>query len=63
MGLGHEKIDVYRLAIGYVAWVYEKADGLTGNHGLRSPEGAVAEEPTLKILSDGSLFCTYREEI
>ena len=32
MGLGHEKLDVYRLAIRYVAWVYEKADGLTGNH-------------------------------
>jgi hypothetical protein len=28
MGLGHEKLDVYRLAIGYVAWVYEKTDGL-----------------------------------
>ena len=25
MGLGHEKLDVYRLSIGYVAWVYEKA--------------------------------------
>jgi hypothetical protein len=32
MGLGHEELDVYRLSIGYVAWVYEKADGLTGNH-------------------------------
>jgi hypothetical protein len=32
MGLGHEKLDVYRLSIGYVACVYEKADGLTGNH-------------------------------
>lgn len=32
MGLGHEKLDVYRLSIGYVAWVYEKVDGLTGNH-------------------------------
>ena len=21
MGLGHEKLDVYRLSIGYVAWV------------------------------------------
>jgi four helix bundle protein len=31
MGLGHEKLDVYRLLISYVAWVYEKADGLTGN--------------------------------
>ena len=26
MGLGHEKLDVYRLSIGYVAWVYEKAE-------------------------------------
>lgn len=32
MGLGHEKLDGYRLAISYVAWVYEKADSLTGNH-------------------------------
>ncbi len=32
MGLGHEKLDAYRLAIGSVAWVYEKADSLTGNH-------------------------------
>ena len=23
MTLGHEKLDVYRLSIGYVAWVYE----------------------------------------
>ncbi|MCF7707945.1 MAG: hypothetical protein K9N52_03485 [Verrucomicrobia bacterium] len=32
MGLGHEKLDVYRLSIGYVAWVYEKTDSLTGVH-------------------------------
>jgi hypothetical protein len=32
MGLGHEKLDGYRLSIGSMAWVYEKADGLTGNH-------------------------------
>ncbi|MCF7707721.1 MAG: four helix bundle protein [Verrucomicrobia bacterium] len=30
MGLGHEKLDVYHLSIGYVAWVYEKTDSLTG---------------------------------
>ena len=30
MTLGHEKLDVYRLSIGYVAWVYEKAEGLNG---------------------------------
>jgi hypothetical protein len=31
-----------------------------GNYGLRSPEGAIAEEVYLTTLSDGSLFCTYR---
>ena len=32
MGVGHEKLDVYRLSIGYVAWVYEKATGLKSLH-------------------------------
>lgn len=32
MGFGHEKLDVYRLSIDYVAWVYEKARTLTGIH-------------------------------
>ena len=32
MALGHERLDVYRLAIGYVAWVYEKAATLEGIH-------------------------------
>ena len=32
MVLGHEKLDVYRLSIGYVAWVYKKAGGLKGVH-------------------------------
>ena len=32
MTLGHEKLDVYRLSIGRVAWVYEKADGLNSVH-------------------------------
>ncbi len=30
MTLGHENLDVYRLSIGYAAWVYEKAAGLNG---------------------------------
>jgi hypothetical protein len=30
MALGHEKLDVSRLSIDYVAWVYEKADSLNG---------------------------------
>jgi hypothetical protein len=32
MTLGHEKLDVYRLPIGYVAWVYEKAEALARVH-------------------------------
>lgn len=32
MALGHEKLDGYRLSIGYVAWVYEKAATLEGVH-------------------------------
>ena len=32
MSLGHEKLDVYQLSIGYVAWVYEKSGGLNGTH-------------------------------
>ena len=32
MTLGHEKLDVYRLSIRYVAWVYEIAEGLNGVH-------------------------------
>jgi hypothetical protein len=31
-----------------------------GEHGLRAPEGIIAEEPSVVTLSDGSLFCTYR---
>jgi four helix bundle protein len=32
MTLGHEKLDVYRLSIDYVAWVYETANELNGIH-------------------------------
>ena len=32
MTLGHEELDVYRLSIGYVAWVYKKANDLGGVH-------------------------------
>jgi len=30
MGLARDKLDVCRLSIGYVTWVYEKAEGLNG---------------------------------
>lgn len=32
MSFGHERLDVYRLAIAYVAWVYQKPRGLNGLH-------------------------------
>ena len=32
MALGHERLDVYRLAIGYVAWVFEPSEKLNGVH-------------------------------
>jgi four helix bundle protein len=32
MGLGHEKLDVYCLAIDYVAWVYTTSAELNRNH-------------------------------
>ena len=32
MTLGHEKLDVYRLSIEYVAWVYQQAEALNGVH-------------------------------
>ena len=32
MAFGHENLDVYRLSIAYVAWVYEKANTLKGVH-------------------------------
>jgi four helix bundle protein len=32
MAFGHEKLDVYRLSIDYVTWVFEKANNLAGVH-------------------------------
>ena len=32
MALGHEKLDVYCLAIGYVAWVFERSAKLNCVH-------------------------------
>ena len=38
MALGHERMDVYRLAIAYVAWGYEKAaTACDGNHSIPIP--------------------------
>jgi len=44
MTLGHEKLDVYRLSIGYVDWVYEKAETLIGVH-RSARDQMIADEP------------------
>jgi len=32
MSFGHEKLDVYRLSLEYVAWIFELSDDLSGKH-------------------------------
>lgn len=32
MSLGHEKLEVYRMSLVYVAWVYQQAKALNGIH-------------------------------
>jgi hypothetical protein len=50
MGLGHEKLDVYRLAIEDVAWVYEKA------------EQDVLKETPVEELHKARMECGLRQE-
>jgi four helix bundle protein len=35
MGFGHEKLDVYRLAIEYVGWVFHFCEDLKGNRNAK----------------------------
>ena len=32
MSFGHKKLDVYRLSLEYVRWVYSRIDGMSGIH-------------------------------
>ena len=54
MGLGHEKLDVYRLSIGYVAWVYEKAGSLTGVHRPARDQWLRASQSILLNIAEGN---------
>ena len=65
MGLEPEKLDVYRLAIGYVAWVYEKADGLTGNPVDPDPDSddLTHEEPSRLCLVGNVKLITIKIRI
>ena len=54
MGFGHEKLDVYRLSIGYVAWVYEKAGSLTGVHRAARDQWLRASQSIPLNLAEGN---------
>lgn len=54
MALGHEKLDVYRLSIGYVAWVYEKADSLNGVHRHARDQWLRASQSTPLNIAEGN---------
>ena len=58
MTLGHEKIDVYRLSIGYVAWVYEKAKALDRKESRQHKTGLDRMAAMLSRLGG----CRIREE-
>lgn len=54
MAIGHERLDAYRLAIGYVAWVYEKATTPEGVHrAARDPGRARPSVPLNRAEGDG----------
>jgi four helix bundle protein len=54
MTLGHEKLGVYRLSIGYVAWVYEKADSLNGVHRSARDQWLRASQSTPLNIAEGN---------
>ncbi|HUF63120.1 MAG TPA: hypothetical protein VMN36_13670 [Verrucomicrobiales bacterium] len=56
MALGHEKLDVYRLAIGYVAWVFEHSDELKPN--TESVPISIAISISMKRIPNQTLHST-----
>ncbi|MDD4018141.1 MAG: four helix bundle protein [Kiritimatiellae bacterium] len=60
MALGHEKLDVYRLAISYVAWVYEKAARLEGVHHAARDQWLRASQSIPLNIAEGNGKRRYR---
>jgi four helix bundle protein len=54
MTLGHEKLDVYLLSIGYVAWVFEKAGNLSGVHRPARDQWLRASQPISLNIAEGN---------
>lgn len=53
MALGHEKLAVFRLAIGYVAWVFEYSEKL--NVVQEEPSGQGIDPDEMKTQPDAAL--------
>jgi len=49
MAFGHEKLDVYRAAIGYVGWVYRFCEALAGHRNAKDQLLRAAQAIPLNI--------------
>jgi hypothetical protein len=54
MSLGHEKLDVYRRSIGYVAWVYGKVAALEGIHRAARDQWLCASQSIPLNIAEGN---------
>ena len=54
MTLEHERLDVYRLAIRYVSWVFEAAGGLTGIHRVTRDQWLRASQSIPLNIAEGN---------
>ena len=52
---GHEKLDVYRAALEYVAYVYRLAECLTANHRRGEPTAQTTPQPHRRNANQNAL--------
>ena len=53
MSLRHEKLDVYKLAIEYVAWAFQRVEKLTGTHHHAHDQWLRASQSTPLNIAEG----------
>ena len=64
MSLGHEKLDVYRLSIDYVAWVFAQSVELTGIHRHARDQWLRASQSIpLSIACGSALECAAVQDV
>jgi four helix bundle protein len=54
MSIGHEKLDVYRLAMEYVKWVLEESSGLGGVHRVARDQWLRASQSIPLNIAEGN---------